>query len=67
MAYSYYLNEASNALQAEEQKAIQRRNTAYSDTADKRTEPYLAHFPDGTSQPGGLFVYRGQPAVIRWN
>jgi hypothetical protein len=30
MGYSYHLNEkANNALKAEEQKAMQRRNTAY--------------------------------------
>ena len=39
MAYSYHLyEEASIALKAEEQRAIQRRNTAYSYMAKKRKE-----------------------------
>ena len=39
MGYSYHLNEkANNALKAEEQKAMQRRNTAYSYMIKKRKD-----------------------------
>ena len=66
MAYSYHLNEDANkALNAEEQRAIQSRNTAYSYMAKKRKDlPKYSSAELRTNATRTLLAFAGSSLVF---
>lgn len=66
MAYSYHLNaDANKALKAEEQRAIQSRNTAYSYMAKKRKDlPKYSSAELKTNATKTLLAFAGSSVVF---